>query len=90
MKYEADKKHKKNPKSKKKPVNLITPAVIGIIVWFISSSYLDQYGLTFEDKKTIRQPQLSSESIVTKSYHLIGKNNVRLPPTDVFINLANF
>ena len=32
----------------------------------------------------------SEGSLGSKSYHLIGKNDIRLPPTDVFIDLARF
>ena len=31
-----------------------------------------------------------SKMVQNKSYHLIGKNKVRLPPTDVFIDVAKF
>lgn len=32
----------------------------------------------------------SAMSSASNSYHLIGKNKVRLPPTDVFIDIAKF
>ncbi|CAH6421607.1 Hypothetical protein KVN_LOCUS370 [uncultured virus] len=32
----------------------------------------------------------SDDSLCSKSYHLVGKNKVRLPPTDVFIDVAKF
>ncbi len=41
--WEEEQKHKKNPKIEKKSVSFITPAVIGVIVWFISSSYFEKY-----------------------------------------------
>ena len=36
---------------------------------------------------SVSQP---SKMVQNKSYHLIGKNRVRLPPTDVFIDIARF
>lgn len=116
--WQNEKKHKKNSKAKKKPVSFITPGVVGVFIWFISSN-LNIYG---GDKKaaqikpkaqifnrdtnckleyniTNKRPefylnpnnQVSSEgSFGSKSYHLISKNNIRLPSTDVFIDLAKF
>jgi hypothetical protein len=101
--WEADKKHKKNPKSKKIPVSLITPGIVGVIVWFIASTYLTSKPKSssmtshqnFRSKPSIVHNyklvnSVSDGSSGSGSYHLIGKNNVKLPPTDVFIDLARF
>lgn len=50
--WEAEQKHKKNPKIEKKTINFITPAVIGVIIWFISSSFIDR---SSKDEMTIAQ-----------------------------------
>jgi len=92
-------KHKKNPKSKRKPVSLVTPIVVSIIVWFIATNYLDtvtkQIGggkkvANAPSQKLINVNAAINNSIGSESYHIIGKNNIRLPPTDVFIDLARF
>lgn len=97
MYWESENKYKKNPKSKRRPVNLITPVVVGLIVWFIASNYFEMenntQSITFNSIPSKPNYKLASESIDSigsKSYHLIGKNNVRLPPTDVFIDLVKY
>lgn len=123
MYWEADKKHKKNPKSKMKQISFVVPAAVGVIVWFMASSYFgstQNSGIGFDqlDKKisihnnyklvgqgfdnnvasTINKvinndvisPAESAGSFGSRSYHLIGRNNIKLPPTDVFIDLAKF
>jgi len=115
MWWEEDKRAKKNPNLKKKSVSLLTPAAVGVIVWFISSSYFDskndignnnagnnntnanyendkifsKEGLNF-DKPKVYKLVNSESSVGSKSYHLVGKNNIRLPSTDVFIDIAKF
>ena len=116
--WNNESKHKKNPKSKKKSVNLITPCAVALIMWFISSNYLDNNetpqilkgGGLLEIPKNLKDDILdnnkinllnekmvnveaintegiNTEGVNTESYHLIGKNNIRLPQTDVFIDL---
>ncbi len=48
--WEEEQKHKKHPKIEKKSVSFITPAVIGVIVWFISSSYFEKYDNSDQEK----------------------------------------
>lgn len=112
MWYSENKRMVKNPKTKKKPVNVITPLVIGVITWFIASSYLKNQDSTQVSATPIKTqvPTLaggmngklkhhivtakgsihSDGTLGSASYHVIGKNNIRLPPTDVFIDLAKF
>jgi len=87
MYWDAQKKHKKNPKAKKKPVNFITPAAIGLIVWFITSTYFDSIKVESRDFKLVND---AGQTFDSASYHLVGRGNIRLPPTDVFIDLAKF
>ena len=35
MYWEEDKKRKKNPKAKHRPINIVTPGVVSVITWFI-------------------------------------------------------
>ena len=111
--WEADKAQKENPKNKKKPVKFFTPAVIGVIVWFLAANYLceqptQQQGYPgYQDAVQIQnsyklvgpvgpvrpvRPVGNTASPVGSfgsiSYHLVGRNNIKLPPTDVFIDLA--
>jgi hypothetical protein len=115
MTWEADRKHKQNPKSEKKNIGFITPAVVAVITWFLASSYFDsapvveilaspQAPNNLVINRPLPQPALGGGSFMkskprlvepnnsfgSDSYHLIGKNNVKLPPNDVFIDLARF
>ena len=102
--WDADKKHKKNPTSKKQQASIITPAIIAVVVWFLASSYFDSGEETSDigvelPKNEMSEPVKSenrfnladtSISSGSRTYHMIGKNKVRLPETDVFIDLAKF
>lgn len=114
MTWEADRKHKQNPKSEKKNIGFITPAVVSVITWFLASSYFDrsptaefisspQEPNNLVVNRSLPQPTVGggmvnpkprlvepNNSFGSESYHLIGKNNVKLPPNDVFIDLARF
>ena len=41
MWWEEKKRREKNPKAKKRSVNIITPAIVGGIAWFVASNYFD-------------------------------------------------
>ncbi len=110
MWYEEKNRREKNPKTRKRAVNIVTPVVVAIIAWFISSNYFSNSTIkkaqpTIETKpeatpiiggKTKQYLVTSKGSIDTDgslgsaSYHIISKKNVRLPPIDVFIDLAKF
>lgn len=92
MYWDADNKHKKNPKAHKRSLSLITPCVVGVVVWFLASNFFDQNASTtvFPCPTAPSKLRHSELSVDSQSYHLIGKNNVKLPPTDVFIDLAHF
>jgi len=124
MYWENEKRYKKNPKATKESVSLITPAVIGLISWFIASSYFgsdvpqlgaDDTNLMLNNGQNLQQQPLiiqhgdqtvnkfklignennanggfTAGSSESRSYHLIGKNNIKLPQTDVFIDVARF
>lgn len=78
---------------KKKPVSIIIPGVIGLVVWFLASSFLSTETtpvIAGESGPSIEGcSEISEMSVPEESYHLIGKNKVRLPD-DVFIDVANF
>ena len=91
MKWDADKKAKKDPSLPKKKVNCIPALAVAVIVWFLSSSYFESE--TEECKKKIQNMQPERFRLTNSnsaSIHLIGKRNIRVPPTDVFIDLAPF
>lgn len=80
-------------KTPNKSVNIIIPAVAGILVWFLTSMIFDY------SSKTVITPQVNevkinnpieNQTAGSESYYIVGKNNIRLPATDVFIDLAKF
>lgn len=100
MYWQEEQQHKKNPKADKKKVDIMTPGVIGALVWFISGSYFDT---STTDKKSMlplntivhkldENIALSSDSSGSdvKSYRLVGKGRIQLPQQEVFLDLANW
>ena len=96
MYWEMEKKYKKNPKIKRKQVNILTPGIIGIVVWFIASSYMGEKVPQiknipiYQSKNIVQGGTLNDGSCGSLSYHLIKDNGIKLPNTDVFIDLAPF
>lgn len=98
--WKVEEEHKNNPTLEKKKINYIVPCVVGVIAWFLSGCYYDSRGMSiYSDSsselvaKSNAGTQTSSiipKSAGSESYHLIGKKSVRLPSTDVFIDLAKF
>ncbi len=96
MYWEKAKEYRNNPTIKRKRVNILMPGIIGIIVWFIASSYMCENlpqikNIPMYHSKNIVRGALDeypSGSIL--SYHLIKDNNIKMPNTDVFMELAPF
>lgn len=96
--WDNEKKVKDNPKVEKRPVSIVTPAAVGVLVWFIASSYFDKTATDgsvnvegeVADSMARYQINTSSKAPSSKSYYLVGKDNVKLPATDVFIDLVPF
>lgn len=95
--WKEEKKYRRQPFIQKKSVNILIPGIIGAVVWLITSIYFDNYSKTsnIEEKMKTTGPPIfklvkSEDSIGSRSFHLVGKNKVRIPPTDVFIDVAKF
>lgn len=94
----------KSKKERRIKTLFIIPVAVGIIIWFLSSCYFDMsYDVCAEitspkNNYVLRRdggavvPLLggdrSFKSPITTD--IIGRNNIRLPSTDVFIDLARF
>jgi len=87
--WDSEQKYKKNPKIDKKKINIFTPGIVGIIVWFIMSSYTDN---KLNNSQSAGNKNILNEvtNISSNSYKYIGRNKIRLPPTDVFLDIARF
>lgn len=85
---------KRNPLDKQKSVNLLIPIIVSVIVWFLAGTFLDYMGNNDNKiEQTISQlpePKTNYLSEGSEVYYLIGKNNIKLPSTDVFIDVAKF
>ena len=102
MYWQEEQQHKKNPKAVKKTVNIMTPGVIGALVWFISGSYFDTSSTSSEKKSMLPYNTIihkldenieigsSSSGSDVKSYRMVGKGKIQLPQPDVFLDLANW
>ncbi len=84
--------NKQSKEKSKESINLMYPGIVALIT--LVSSYL-----FFSSKTENVSPELQggknfSESVTdsfgSNTYKLIGKNNIKLPQTDVFIDLAHF
>lgn len=80
--------------NEKKPYTFdyLVPGIVGLIVWFFVAAYNDITDIkNVELSEQITTNSISSQSGgKSASYHLIGKNTIRLPATDVFIDIAKF
>ena len=120
MYWDNENRYKKNPKATRESVSLMTPAIVGLISWFVASNYFGSDVPQIVGENTNMLPQnvpinlpidqsvnkfklvnnannnnaivggFTAGSSESRSYHLIGKNNIRLPQTDVFIDVARF
>jgi len=59
------------------------------MVWFIASSFTSTSCKQYKLSKP-SGPSLDKESCGSVSYHLVKDNDIKLPNTDVFIELAQF
>ena len=94
----------KHPKREVEPVNLLIPLIVGLLVFVIAYNFfgnVQNNGLSADAasmydmsargqcNKFINKPTvLLSDG--AESFHLVGKNAIRLPTADVFIDLAKF
>lgn len=86
-------KNKDDDENKRVPI--LTPLIVGVLVWFVSSCYFDQCCETVKVNVTTPQQKLvhslsNGSALNTRSFQLVGKNKIKLPSTDVFIDIANF
>lgn len=105
--WDVEQKRKQNPESEQPTkIGFVTPGVVGIIVWFITSTYFDNQQTVQEAVKPAIEalavkPALeggnktfqlidTDGSLGNKSVHLLTKNKIKLPTTDVFIDIAKF
>jgi len=103
MYYDNLKKQEANPKAKIEPVGYTTPGIIALITLFIAYSIFgfnaspnnvaNQSGSGLDIDNAAKAPRFTegaTDSFGSNTYRLVGRNNIKLPQTDVFIDLAHF
>ena len=91
----------KEDKDRRTKILFVYPVAVGIILWFLSSCYFDSgYDVCADITspkhnyilKTDGEPMFGGKSFKSplSSTEIIGRNNIRLPSNDVFIDLARF
>jgi len=97
MYYDNLKKQEANPKAKIEPVGYTTPGIIALITLFIAYSIFgfnaSPNNVPNQIDNTNKAPRFTegaTDSFGSNTYRLVGRNNIKLPQTDVFIDLAHF
>ena len=93
--WKMEKEYRNNPTIKRKSVNILTPGIVGIVVWFVASSYMCKdlpqiKNMPIYHSKNVVHGALDEIPSGSVSYHLIKDNSIKMPNTDVFIELAPF
>ena len=99
---EHKKKQEENPKAKIEPISYTIPLVVGFCTFFIAYNFFGSPKPTQVAQELISQvaPKLThggfsdnkatTDSFGSNTYRLVGKNTIKLPQTDVFIDMAHF
>jgi len=93
--WDNNEKAKKNPNIKKEEVGFIVPGILGFLVWFLAYNYYS--GSQSQIGTTVQTSNVGGAELIggaadsfDKSFHLVGKNNIKLPHNDVFLDVARF
>lgn len=93
-----NKKDKEEGKTDVQEVPYMIPIAVGLITLFITYNL---FGTTspittepakvtlLENNPTVAEGGMT-DTFGSNTYHLVGKNNIKLPQTDVFIDIARF
>lgn len=86
MWWEDEKRYKKYPNLKRKSIGLLTPLIVGGIVWFITSSYFtNNSSVSGGNKDIIEKVGIGIEKppLVSQSYKLVNNLGSDLGPNSV-------
>ncbi len=101
-------KQKKYPKAKLEPIGIVTPLIVGLLVFIVAynlfekstgnvqlpnaevNAQMQELPAKMQCAKAINKMKFTEGGIDSATFHLIGKNAIRLPQHDVFIDLAKF
>jgi hypothetical protein len=97
-------KQAENPKAEIDPISYTIPAVIGLGTFFVAYMFFGRNKLAtpedivneqlgggnLMDQKFTDGVSAANDSFGSNTFKLVGKNSIKLPQTDVFIDLAHF
>ena len=93
MYWEEQQRKKKNPKISDKAINLITPIVVAVISWFLAANFFEG-GDACSSSQMLEQIEykLVSEHApqMKDDFEFINPDEIKLPPSEVFVDLARF
>lgn len=105
MYWEVEKRKNRNPKAKFEPISYTTPLIVGCLTLFITYCFFGNNithkiqepqtgGVKLLDNKIVlpktKLTERMTEGFDSGTYYLLGRNAIKLPQTDVFIDLAKF
>lgn len=101
MYWDNKKKKEENPKANIEDISYTTPIIVGFLTLFISHSLFSfNTPVPVEELKVpvlkggnsiINQPvPRMTDTFNSETYYVVGKNNIKLPEVDVFIDMAKF
>lgn len=95
--WQNEKENKDKTNNNPKSVDLMIPFVAGLAIWFLAWMYMSNSTpvATVDPLPIKSSPQIKSGGIIEPSTLLdsakpIPKSSIRLPQTDVFIDIAKF
>lgn len=66
MYWQERQRHKKNPKTKKREINIMIPGIVGCLIWFAAGSYFDNTDKESIEKQENNKSMLPKNAIVAK------------------------
>jgi hypothetical protein len=102
--YDNQQKQQKYPKSEVEPISIMTPVIVGLLVFVISYNLIGKSEQLSIPQQTLPQqndyitaspvinnkPKLLEPTVDSATFHMVGKNAIRLPQNEIFIDLAKF
>lgn len=102
--WDAQQKLKKYPKAKQEPINIMTPLIVGLLVFVImynllgsnESIQIPAQALPQQNDYITQSPNKLPtvinivEPVDSSTFHMVGKNTISLPQHEIFIDLAKF
>ena len=98
LKWDVDRKYQEDPQSEPQRVNVLIPGVAAALTWFLAASQMGinnlegirSAGVMVNPSVPYCLQSMVQSPLDLSSVELLQRRNLRLPKTDVFIDLGNF